>query len=76
MCGRRSSREHDSQLTFGLDPGNQRLLTPSPVTGRYVLRASPTVGAILKDAAFREQCVVGTTWMVYVTKSQGLYINL
>lgn len=77
MCGRRSSREHDSQLTFELDPGNQRFLTPSPVIGRYILHARPTVGAILKDAALREQCVVETTWMVYVTKlSQGLYINL
>ena len=60
FCWRRSLRGHDCQLTWELDPGNWRLLTPSPDLGRYNLPTDHTVGTIFKDTASREQCVVET----------------
>ena len=50
-----------------LDPGNWRLLTPSPVLGMYILHCSPppllvpTVGASCKDTTWREHCGVETS---------------
>ena len=46
LCQRRSLRGCDHQLTRKLDPGNQRLLIPSPVLGMYVLPTIPTLGAV------------------------------
>ena len=43
---RRSSRGHHHQLTPKLDRGNWRLLTPSPVLGRYTRPTVPTVAAV------------------------------
>lgn len=37
------TRAHDLQLTWELDPGTWRLLTPSPVLGRCTLLAFPTL---------------------------------
>ena len=60
LCLRRSSRRCDCWLTHELDPEHRRLLTSNPILGMYV---SPTIliaGAIIKDTARREQCVVET----------------
>lgn len=44
--------------------------------GMYALPTTPTVGAIFTDTAFREQCVVLTIWMVYVTDpTHGLFTH-
>lgn len=55
-------------LTHELDPGNQRLLTPSSVFGMYITPTVPTTGAIFKYTALREQGVVETIWFEYVTE--------
>ncbi|XP_023480075.2 DNA primase large subunit isoform X2 [Equus przewalskii] len=49
------------------DLDNRRLLTACPVLGMYALPTMPTVGTIFKDIVLREQCVVETAWMVYMT---------
>ena len=66
---RRSSRGHDFPLTPELDLDNQRLLSPSPVLGMYILPTITTVGAVCKDVALREHCAVETIWTVHVTES-------
>lgn len=43
---RRSLRGHDYWLTHKVDPGNQRLLIPSPVLGRYILPTILTIGPV------------------------------
>lgn len=48
-------------MTQDLDPGNQRLLDLSLVLGMYVLPTITTAGAVFKDTASREQCVVVTS---------------
>ena len=48
-----------------LDPGNLRLLTLSPVQGKYTL---PTMGTTFKDTVLREQCVFETIGMVCETE--------
>ena len=52
-----------------LDPSNQRLLTPSPVLGMSVPPTIPTMGAIFKDAALSEHCVLEPIRMVYTTEA-------
>ena len=42
--------------------GLGQLLTPSPVPGRYIL---PTVGAVFKNPALREQGGVEIIWTVH-----------
>ena len=49
-------------------PGQLEAPCPSPVPGMYVLPTIPTVGAIFKDAALREQSVAEIIWTVYVTE--------
>ena len=69
-------RECDHQLTHKLDLSNQRLLTPFLFLGMYILPTVPTVGAIFKNAALRDQCAVETIWMVGVIEpSWGLFQN-
>ena len=59
------------------EPRQSEAPRPSPALGRYTLPTVPTVGPIFKDAALREQCVVETTWMVYVTEPPlSLCVNL
>lgn len=63
-------------MTFKLDLGNQRRLTPSPVLGMCVRPMVPTEGAIFRDSALREQCVVEIIWIGYMTELRvGLHIN-
>ena len=54
-------------MTCKLDLGNQRLLTPYPVFVMNPLPTVPIARAVSKDAALREEDVVVTIWMVYVT---------
>ena len=54
-CWRRLWRSHNNWLTREVDLGNQRPLSPSPVLGRYILPTLPTVGAVFKNPASREQ---------------------
>ena len=61
-------RGRHHQLTHELDEGNQRLLTFSPVVGMYVLPTVLTVGAIFKDTALREQCVIESIWAVSIAE--------
>ena len=68
ICWRRSWRGHDHWLTSELDPGNGRHLTPSPVLGMHILPTVPTMGAVFKDGAMREQRVVETIWTVHTTE--------
>ena len=42
----------------------------------YVVLAIPTVGAILKDAALRKQCVTDTIWKVYVAELHFIVVQL
>ena len=42
----------------------------------YVVLAIPTVGAILKDAALRKQCVTDTIWKVYVAELHFVVVQL
>lgn len=61
-----------------LQAGSGNLKAPHslPIFGMYALPNIPTVQAVFKDAAWREQCVVDTTWKVYVTESsESLSIN-
>lgn len=46
----------------GAGPGQSEAPYPAPVLGMYILPTVPTVGAIFKDSALRDQCVVETTW--------------
>lgn len=63
-------------MTFKLDLGNQSCLTPSSVLGMCVLPVVSTEGAIFRDTASREQCVVAIIWIGYMTKlREGLHIN-
>ena len=51
-------------------------IPPSPVLEMYILPTVPTVGAIFKAAALREQCVVETIWAVDVAEPrEGPYVN-
>lgn len=47
VCWRRSLRRHEQQVDAELDLGSQRLLTPTPVPGIYILPIFPT----LRDVA-------------------------
>ena len=67
-CCRRSSKGCDRWLTLELDQGSGRFLTPSPVLVMYSLLSVPSVGAILKDAALGELCVVERIWTVPMTE--------
>lgn len=58
----------DFLLSLKLDPSNWRLLAPSLMLGMYVLPSVPTARAIFKDAVLREQGVIETIWMVYLTE--------
>lgn len=40
-----------------LDPGNGRILTPSPVLVMYILPTLPTAGTVFKDIAFLERAM-------------------
>lgn len=59
------------QLTHELELGDQRILMPSLVLGRYIPPAVPTVGHIFKNASLREHCVVETMWIVYVAAGKA-----
>lgn len=74
---RRQLRGHKCQLTHKLDPGNWRLLTPSPLLGMYLLPTNTTVGAGFKDTPLRELDDVKTIWTGYMTEPrQSLCITL
>ena len=61
-------RGRDCQLTSELAQGIWSLLIPSPVLGMCVPPTVPTVEAIFKDTALREQCVVKTIQTVHMTE--------
>lgn len=68
--------ECDRQLTHELDPGDGRLLTPSPVLEMCVPLASLAPRSCSKDTALRQWCRDETVWMVRETEpSEGLCIN-
>ena len=46
----------------GAGPGQLEAPYPAPVLAVRILPTVPTVGAIFKDAALSDQCVVETTW--------------
>lgn len=46
LCGRRSLRGYDGQLTCKLEYGNWRLLTSSLILGIYFLSVVPAMGAV------------------------------
>ena len=50
----------------GVGPGQSEAPHPSLVFGIYTLPTVPIGGAVFKEAALREQSVVGTIWMIYV----------
>lgn len=59
----------------GVDPGNQRLISlpflplPRPVVEMYILPIVPIAGAVFKDTALREQGIVETNWVEYMTEA-------
>lgn len=59
---------HNYLLTHELDPGNQRLLTPSPVLGMWVVLAFPTPSGHSKDIALRWCCGIENTCVVHVNE--------
>lgn len=63
----RSLRGRDKWLTCRLDPSNQKLLTASPVLGKYTL-TSLLSQSCCKDIVLREPCVVETFWTEYMTE--------
>ena len=64
-------RGHDPGLTL---EGNQSLPSPFPVLVSCVLPTGPTEGAIFKDTALREQCVVETIWTEYGLKPINAFV--
>lgn len=56
---------------IGLRAGPWQLEAPpsSCNLGMYVLPTIPTLGAIFKDAALREECVVETIWTLKPVKA-------
>lgn len=55
-CWRKALRERDPQLTCELDQGNQRLLVPSPVLGRYALLTFPVQAAQVNRPEIITRC--------------------
>ena len=62
-----SSLEHVRAVDPRIRPGQSEAPDPKLVFGMYVLPTVPTVGAIFKQEAMREQSV-DTIWTVYVTE--------
>lgn len=59
-------------------PGPSQLEAPlpSPILGMYIIPTVPTVEAVSKDTALREQGGVETIWIAYVPEpSKGLYTD-
>lgn len=53
---KRSLRRHDHQLTWELEPGNQRLLSPFPALGRYIMPVVPTAGVVSRCSLDKLMC--------------------
>lgn len=68
IVGRKSLRGCDGWFTEKLEGGSRMFLTSSPVLGVYSLPSLPTVGAVFKDAAFRECGDAETICTVHVTQ--------
>lgn len=49
-------------MTCEWNKGNRKLLTLLSL-GLYILPTIPTMGALFKNTALREQCVLETTWL-------------
>lgn len=62
-----SPRGHGRLLTLDLDPGKQRLLTPSLFLEYTLHSVHGFHRSHFKDTALSERCVVETIWMLYVT---------
>lgn len=55
-------------VTGVLDQGNERFLTPSLVLGMCIPPTVPTVGTTFRDTALKDQNVVETICLVYMTE--------